>query len=402
MSRSTEPVPMASVFPRGSRAALASLLAASALALGALPAAAQSAKASPAGAAPAAAATSASPGRTGPAPWQDVGRPATADEIAAWDIDVRADFKGLPPGSGSVLKGQEVWEAKCASCHGIFGESNEVFTPIVGGTTREDIRTGRVASLSRRDYPQRTTMMKVSQVSTLWDYINRAMPWNAPKSLTVEEVYAVTAYILNLADVLPEDYVLSDRNIADVQQRLPNRNGKVVYQEMWKVAGKPDVQGTACMKDCPVEAQERSRLPEFARNAHGNLAEQNRVVGPFRGADTTRPPATQPAALAAAATKAAAVTQVQVGRGTADKPPLDIAKDAACLACHSVERKLVGPSFREIAERYRGDAGAGEALALKVRNGGQGAWGPVPMPANPQLKEEDLRSLVRWILGGAS
>ena len=249
-----------------------------------------------------------------PKPWADIGRAATPNEVKAWDIDVRADFKGLPPGSGSVDQGMEVWEAMCASCHGTFGESNEVFTPIVGGTTKEDIRTGRVANLTRRDYPQRTTMMKLSQVSTLWDYINRAMPWNAPKSLTVEEVYAVTAYILNLADVVPEDYVLSDRNIAEVQQRLPNRNGKVVYQEMWKVAGKPDVQGVACMKDCPVEADVRSRLPEFARNAHGNLAEQNRVVGPFRGADTTRPPSAQPAALAAAATTAAAVTQGRVAR----------------------------------------------------------------------------------------
>ena len=368
---------------------LPSLIAAACIALASTGAAAQS---KPAGAARAAA----------PAPWQDVGRAATRDEIAAWDIDVRADFKGLPPGSGSVAKGQEVWEEKCASCHGVFGESNEVFTPIVGGTTKQDIVTGRVANLTRPDYPQRTTMMKLSQVSTLWDYINRAMPWNAPKSLTVEEVYAVTAYILNLADVVPEDYVLSDRNIAEVQKRLPNRNGKVVYQEMWRVAGKPDVQGVACMKDCPVEGDIRSTLPAFARNAHGNLAEQNRVVGPFRGADTTRAPSAEPLRLATAATTAAAVSQVQVGRGTASKPPIEIAKDAACLACHSVDRKLVGPSFREIADRYRGDAKASEQVALKVRNGGQGAWGAVPMPANPQLKEEDLRALVKWILGGAS
>jgi cytochrome c len=378
MSRSTD------------RRTLAALLAAAFVAL------------SPALAGAQAKASGAKSAQAGPAPWRDVGRPATPDEIAAWDIDVRGDFKGLPAGSGSVAKGQEVWEAKCASCHGVFGESNEVFTPIVGGTTKEDIVTGRVANLTRRDYPQRTTMMKLSQVSTLWDYINRAMPWNAPKSLSVEEVYAVTAYILNLADVVPEDYVLSDRNIAEVQKRLPNRNGKVVYQEMWKVAGRPDVQGVACMKDCPVEGDVRSRLPDFARNAHGNLAEQNRVVGPFRGADTTKPPSAEPARLAAAATTAAAVTQVHVGRGTALKPPIEIAKDAACLACHSVERKLVGPSFREIADRYRGQAGAADALALKVRSGGQGAWGPVPMPANPQLKEEDLKSLVKWILGGAS
>src|SRR5512141_1138672 len=119
-----------------------------------------------------------------------VGRDATPREVAAWDIDVRPDFKGWPPGSGSVAKGMEVWEAKCASCHGVFGESNEVFSPLVGGTTKEDVKTGRVARLNDRSFPGRTTLMKVPTVSTLWDYINRAMPWNTPKSLTVEEVYA--------------------------------------------------------------------------------------------------------------------------------------------------------------------------------------------------------------------
>src|SRR5687767_1407943 len=152
-----------------------------------------------------------------------VGRPATPAEIKAWDIDVRPDFKGLPAGSGSVQKGQKVWDDKCASCHGTFGESNEVFTPIVGGTTAEDIKRGRVKSLTAGE--QRTTLMKLPTLSTLWDYINRAMPWNAPKTLTTEEVYAVVAYILNLGDIVPADFVLSDRNIAQVQQRLPNRNG---------------------------------------------------------------------------------------------------------------------------------------------------------------------------------
>ncbi|WP_216361110.1 c-type cytochrome, partial [Comamonas thiooxydans] len=119
-----------------------------------------------------------------------VGRNATGKEVLAWDIDVRPDFKGLPAGSGSVQKGMDVWEAKCASCHGVFGESNEVFSPLVGGTTAEDIKTGHVARLKDPAFPGRTTMMKVATVSTLWDYINRAMPWNAPKSLSTEEVYA--------------------------------------------------------------------------------------------------------------------------------------------------------------------------------------------------------------------
>ena len=150
-------------------------------------------------------------------PYPGIGRAAPPAEIAAWDIDVRPDFKGLPPGSGSVAKGQKVWDEKCASCHGTFGESNEVFTPLVGGTTAEDIRTGRVKSLATGGVA-RTTLMKLSSISTLWDYVNRAMPWNAPRSLTTDEVYAVVAYMLHLGDILPESFVLSDRNIAEVQQ----------------------------------------------------------------------------------------------------------------------------------------------------------------------------------------
>ena len=73
-----------------------------------------------------------------------IGRMATGAEIAAWDIDVRPDFKGLPPGSGTVAQGQEIWDQRCASCHGTFGESNEIFTPIVGGITKQDIERGRV------------------------------------------------------------------------------------------------------------------------------------------------------------------------------------------------------------------------------------------------------------------
>ena len=74
---------------------------------------------------------------------------------------------------------------------------------MTGGTSAKDSETGRVATLQRTDFPQRSTLMKLSQLSTLWDYINRAMPWNAPKSLTTDEVYAVTAYILNLGEIVP-------------------------------------------------------------------------------------------------------------------------------------------------------------------------------------------------------
>lgn len=215
-----------------------------------------------------------------------LGRAATPDELQAWDIDVRPDFVGLPKGNGSVAKGMQVWEAQCSSCHGVFGESNEVFTPIVGGTTAEDIKTGRVAALKNASSPQRTTLMKVPTLSTLWDYINRAMPWTTPKTLSTEEVYAVTAYILNMGGVLGEDFILSDKNIAQVQEKLPNRNGMQTRHGMWLVAGKPDVTEKRCMSNCKATVKITSFLPEYARDSHGNLKDQNRLVGPVRGTVT--------------------------------------------------------------------------------------------------------------------
>jgi S-disulfanyl-L-cysteine oxidoreductase SoxD len=224
-----------------------------------------------------------------------IGRSATASEIAAWDIDVRPDFKGLPAGAGSVAKGMKVWEAQCASCHGFFGESNQFFSPIVGGTTPDDIATGRVARLNDPSFPGRTTLMKLPTLSTLWDYIRRAMPWTQPKSLSDEEVYAVTAYILNLGGVVPDDFVLSDKNITEVQQRLPNRNGMSTDHALWPGSRprQPDVRATACMNACARVAKVASFLPDHARDAHGNLAEQNRGVGAQKGADTRR--STRPA-----------------------------------------------------------------------------------------------------------
>ena len=324
-----------------------------------------------------------------------IGRPATQKEIAAWDIDVRPDFKGLPAGSGSVAQGQVIWEAKCASCHGVFGESNEVFAPLIGGTTAEDVKAGRVRHLAEPGYPQRTMMMKLARVSTLWDYIRRAMPWTAPKSLSPDEVYAVTAYVLNLGGVVADDFTLTDRNIAAVQAKLPNRDGLATGHAMWPgrglagAAAKPDVQATACMANCAVEPRVASLLPEHARDAHGNLAQQNRGVGPQRGADTSRPGA--PLQVAAPA---------RAGAGDA-AGALALAQKLSCTACHGVDSKIVGPAFRDIAGRYgsRGDAVA--YLAQKIQQGGTGEWGAVPMP--PQsISADDAQALGRWLAAGAA
>ena len=320
-----------------------------------------------------------------------IGRAATAAEVQAWDIDVRPDFKGLPPGAGSVAKGQQVWDGKCASCHGVFGESNEFFTPIVGGVTADDVKRGRVEALVSKPEMQRTTLMKLSSIATLWDYINRAMPWNAPKTLSVEEVYAVTAYILNLGEILPDRFVLSDKNIGEVQQRMPNRNGMTRNHGLWDVKGRPDVQNTLCMKDCPAGANGKpkvlSAIPDYARDAHGNLAEQNRIIGPVRGVVTLK-------SVVAEASPAA------TDQRTLD--PRTLANASNCLACHAENRKIVGPSFKEIASRYKGDSGAQARLMAKVRDGGAGTWGNVPMPPNSEMKSEHIQVLVHWILTAAA
>jgi len=222
-----------------------------------------------------------------------VGRNATLAEVAKWDIDVRPDFAGLPKGQGTVAQGQVVWEAKCAACHGVFGESNQTHNPISGGLQAQDLVSGHVANLQDKAYPARTTLMKLATVSTLWDYINRAMPWYAPKSLSTNEVYAVTAYMLHLDGIVAADFVLSEKSIAQVQQRMPNRDGMNTRHHLWpgnefSSPAAPDVSNVACMAACKTEVSITSSLPEHARDAHGNLAEQNRLVGQQKGVLTLR------------------------------------------------------------------------------------------------------------------
>jgi cytochrome c551/c552 len=320
-----------------------------------------------------------------------IGRSATAQEVQAWDIDVRPDLKGLPKGSGTVSKGQEVWEGKCASCHGVFGEANNVFAPLVGGTTAADIKSGRVATLQRPDYPGRTTLMKLSQVSTLWDYVNRAMPWNQPKSLTVEEVYAVTAYILHLGEIVPGDFTLSDANIAEVQKKLPNRDGMSTNHGLWpgpefgSQAG-PDVRAKACMSNCAAEPKVVSSLPDFSRDSHGNLADQNRLVGPQRGANTAR-------AQAASAQKSPAASNASPDSAAART----LAQASNCTACHAADRKIIGPSWADISSKHRGQA---KYLSEKILSGGSGVWGSIPMPAQA-ISAEQAQQLGNWLATGA-
>ena len=159
------------------------------------------------------------------------GRAPTAKEIAGWDIDARPDGAGLPPGSGSVARGAEVYDAQCAGCHGTFGEGAGRFPKLAGGK----------GSL-RADRPQLTVGSYWPFVITLFDYINRAQPYIAPHSLSSNDVYAVTAYVLNLNDIVANNFI-ADRNT------LPKVNMANHGRFTWKDP-RPDTSATECMKGC--------------------------------------------------------------------------------------------------------------------------------------------------------
>lgn len=325
-----------------------------------------------------------------------LGRAATSAEIQAWNIDVRPDFQGLPAGQGSVATGTKLWEAKCASCHGDFADSNAVFPPIVGAyqATAQDIKTGRVHKLTDLN-DGATTIEKLSTLSTLFDYIHRAMPWNAPESLSWDDTYALVAYLLNLANVVPSDFVLTRENVQQVQDKLPNRNGMIWNHGMWPGkeignGGIPDTHNTECMKNCAPTPKITTFIPEYALNNNGNLADQYRQWGPIRGMVTESKAEQEKKAKE----KAAAA-------GSPDAKVVALLKDKACLACHSLgDNKLVGPGYKEIADRYKGKSDVVAELTTRIIKGGSGTWGSIPMPPQ-QISDADAKMIAQWIVDGA-
>ncbi len=170
-----------------------------------------------------------------------LGRIALPEEIAAWDIDVRPDGMGLPEGSGSVETGGELYDAQCAVCHGVFGEGEGRWPILAGGhDTLEDER------------PEKTIGSYWPYLSTVYDYVHRAMPFGNARSLSHDDVYAITAYLLYLNDIVDEDFQLSRSNFLSV--RLPNEDNFYFddreNEENYVLSAEP------CMTDC-IEGQAR-------------------------------------------------------------------------------------------------------------------------------------------------
>ena len=163
-----------------------------------------------------------------------LGRAATTADIAVWNIDVRYDGEGLPPGKGDVESGGSVYDQKCASCHGDFGQGEGRWPVLSGGFDSLQNQGGN-------HRPEKTIGSYWPYAPSLYDYIRRTMPYTAPQSLTDNETYALVAYLLFLNSLVEEDFVATKESLAGFV--MPNRDN-------FYIDPRPDVHATACMRDC--------------------------------------------------------------------------------------------------------------------------------------------------------
>ncbi len=157
------------------------------------------------------------------------GRAPSEAEIGGWAISVRPDGQGLPPGKGTVSDGAEVYVQQCAACHGTFGEGADRYPKLVGGSLKGE-------------RPEPTVGSYWPFATTLFDYVNSAMPFPSPHQLSADQVYAITAYILNLNNLVDSDFVAKADTLPKV--KMPNHDSFV-----WKDP-RPDTKNTQCMSNC--------------------------------------------------------------------------------------------------------------------------------------------------------
>lgn len=170
-----------------------------------------------------------------------IGRIATPEEIAGWDIDVRPDGHGFPPGKGTVAEGEVIFLEQCASCHGEFGEGVGRFPVLIGG-----------GDTLKSEHPVKTIGSYWPYASTLFDYIKRAMPFGNAQSLSDDQVYALVAYLLYINDIVDENAVMTGDAVTKV--KMPNADGFIEDT-------RPDVHVKPCMKNC----KETVEIKSYAR-----------------------------------------------------------------------------------------------------------------------------------------
>ena len=291
-----------------------------------------------------------------------LGREALPAEVAAWDIDVRPDGLGLPEGSGDVMTGEEIYISNCATCHGDFGEAVGRWPVLMGGG----------GTLAKAD-PVKTVGSYWPYLSTVFDYVHRAMPFGNAQSLSDDEAYAVVAYVLYLNDLVDDDFVLSRETFAEVE--MPNAGGFFADDrpetELAAFTGEP------CMSGCtegPVEVTARAavidvtpgdeaRRRALEAEADGPAAQATEVVEAAAGdgSDPAADPAEDPE-TGAADTPAAPNSDAapDAGPDAAPDPELVAAGEALfrrCASCHKLGEGAangVGPQLNGVVGRAVG------------------------------------------------
>ena len=275
-----------------------------------------------------------------------LGRVALPEEISAWDVAVLPDGQGLRPGSGDVATGEEVFAANCAMCHGEFAEGLDSWPVLAGGDgTLRDMR------------PVKTIGSYWPYLSTVYDYIHRSMPFGAAQTLSVDETYAITAFLLYSNGLVEDDFVLSDKNFTEVT--LPNADG--FYPDDRAESEYPLFSKAACMTDCLPEQKITKRAVDLNvtptdpdGKPAGTLPDLHAAaaVAPSEGetktAEATPEPAkTEPAAPASEAVAAVDPKLIEAGEKVFKK----------CTACHKVgdgAKNSTGPALNNVVGHAAG------------------------------------------------
>jgi cytochrome c len=318
------------------------------------------------------------------------GRTPTANEIKAWDVDARPDGTGLPDGEGSVELGDELYEAQCSVCHGEFGGGGKGYPQLTGGNQDKD-ENGVVKTLkNQREYgktdaPKRTVGTYWPYATTLFTYIRDAMPYAHPKSLTDDEVYAITAYILAQNEIeidgeeMDDEYVLNKEKLMKVV--LPNKDG--FYPNIDGKEGPENVRkffadraknigmGTRCMKDCKDPGGQDGKTEAAVVKIKYEMKD---VVPPYAYAKDL-PPETEGGSVSKA----------------------EKLYDASCKLCHGNDT-MGAPKV--------GDASAWSAVMKKgmdkvLVNAIKGTGAMPPKGGNMDLSDADMKEIVEYMVGAS-
>jgi cytochrome c2 len=276
-----------------------------------------------------------------------LGRTALPEEIAAWDVAVLPDGTGLRPGSGDVATGEEVFAAQCSSCHGEFAEGLDSWPVLAGGD----------GSL-RDPRPVKTVGSYWPHLSTVWDYVHRSMPFGAAQTVTVDETYAITAFLLYSNGLVEDDFVLSDENFTSVV--LPNNAG--FYPDDRAAAEYPGFIAEPCMTDClpaaPKVTKRAAELKVTPTDPDGKPA--GTLPDLMAAATDTTEEAVQSTEAEASPAEPTAEAPAENTELAAADPALIAAGEKVfkkCAACHKVgdgAKNAVGPMLNGIVGRAAG------------------------------------------------